>query len=233
MAATDQEILAIIPARAGSKGIRGKNTREVGGKPLIVHTLEHVRATPEITRAVVSTNSEDVALLAKNHGAEVIWRPAELCTDEASSESALLHVLDFLKRSDDYEPDLVVFLQVTSPMRRPGDISAAIRTLNEQGADSLLSGCRAHGFVWTQRDGAPVPVNYDHRSRPRRQDAPVDWFENGSIYVFKPSVLRIEHSRLGGKVAVFEMSILDSFQVDEPDDLRLIEQLMTLERQES
>ncbi len=228
MTAPEQEILAIIPARAGSKGIRHKNTCEVGGKPLILHTLDHVRATPEITRVVVSTDCKDVASLTERHGAEIIWRPAELCTDDASSESALLHGLDFLKRSEDYEPDLVVFLQATSPLRRAGDISAAIHRLNQLSADSLFSGCRAHGFVWTERNGTPVPVNYDHRSRPRRQDGSPDWLENGSIYVFKPWVLRKENSRLGGKIAFYEMSNLDSFQVDEPGDLRLIEQLMTL-----
>lgn len=213
------EVLAIVPARGGSKGIVRKNMQPVAGRPLLAHTLEQARQTPAITRVVVSTDDEEIGATAREYGAEVIRRPAEISGDEATSESALLHALDHLKRAEGYEPDLVVFLQATSPLRGPDDIQNAISTLGEQRADSLFSACRFGGFIW-RRDGDQVrSVNYDYRERPRRQDAPVEVRENGSIYVFKPSVLREHGNRLGGKIAAYLMSEESSLEIDEPQDL--------------
>ena len=224
--------LAIIPARGGSKGIPRKNITPVGGRPLLAWSIEHAKATPEITRIVVSTDDPAIARVAQECGAEVVVRPAELGGDTATSESALLHVLDTLRDAEDYEPDLVVFLQATSPLRRPGEISRAVRTLLDEEADSLFSAMPVHGFVWRRERGERVwrSFSYDHRNRQRRQDAPEDVVENGSIYVFRPWVLRREGNRLGGRIAVHRMDPVDSFQVDEPADLTLVEALLPLRR---
>lgn len=224
--------LAIIPARGGSKGIPRKNLRTVGGRPLLAWSIEHARATPEITRVVVSTDDPTITRVAEECGAEVVLRPANLSGDTASSESALLHVLDVLRDREGYEPDLVVFLQATSPLRRPGELSRAIRTLLDEEADSLFSATAVHGFVWRrERDGREWrSFSYDHRNRQRRQDAPEDIVENGSIYVFRPWVLRQHGNRLGGRIAVHRMDSVDSFQVDEPGDLELMEALLTMRR---
>ena len=129
------------------------------------------------------------------------------------------------------EPDLVVFLQATSPLREPDDIKKAIETLAREDADSLFSACRVEGFVWrVEKDGTPRSFTYDHLNRPRRQDAPEDLIENGSIYMFKPWVLRQFNNRLGGKVAVYRMPALHSFQIDEPADLELVEAVMEFRR---
>ena len=224
--------LAIIPARGGSKGIPRKNLRAVGGRPLLAWSIEHARATPEITRVVVSTDDPAIAREAEGHGAEVVVRPPELSGDTATSESALLHVLDTLREAEGYEPDLVVFLQATSPLRRPGEISSAIGTLLAEEADSLFSATAVHGFVWRRERGAHAwgSFSYDFRNRQRRQDAPEDVVENGSIYVFRPWVLRQEGNRLGGRIAVHLMDSVDSFQVDEPGDLELMDALLTMRR---
>lgn len=226
------KVLAIIPARGGSRGIPRKNVRPLAGRPLIAHSIEQARATPEITRVVVSTDDAAIARVAEEYGAEVIVRPAELAGDTATSESALAHVLDTLRDGEGWEPDLVVFLQATSPIRRPDDISRAIRTLLNDGADSLFSATPVHGFVWRRERGEREPraFSYDHGNRQRRQDAPEDFVENGSIYVFRPWVLRRLGNRLGGAIAMHLMGAAESFQVDEPGDLELMERLLATSR---
>ena len=220
------EILAIIPARGGSKGIPRKNLFQLGGRPLLVHTVEAALAAAPVTRVVVSTDDDEIAEEARSCGAEVILRPAELAGDTASSESALLHVLDHLRDKEGYEPDIVVFLQATSPLRGAGDIHGAVRRLIEGGADSLFSACRVHGFVWRRTVDGLRSISYDFKNRQRRQDIGEDLLENGSIYVFKPSVLRETGNRLGGKIAIYEMDPLNSFQVDEPGDIELMERIL-------
>ena len=112
-------------------------------------------------------------------------------------------------------------------LARAGYDPGRIETLQREQADSLLSVCLVHGFVWRNDKGSISSFSYDHRSRPRRQDAPEDLVENGSIYVFKPWVLRKFNNRLGGKIALHRMDPLDSFQIDEPGDIALIEHLMS------
>ena len=221
-----QRIISVIPARGGSKGIPQKNIIPVLGKPLIGYTIEQAHATAEIQRVVVSTDNRSIAEVATQYGADVIWRPGEISGDKVSSESALLHVLDYLRDLESYEPDLVVFLQATSPMRRPDDIKNAINTLIQESADSLLSVAPFHGFLWRKTYDGVKSFSYDHLYRPMRQDAPHDFVENGSIYVFKPEILRTYNNRLGGKIALYQMPVLDSFQIDEREDITLIEHLM-------
>jgi len=223
------EILAIIPARGGSKGIPRKNIRVLAGKPLIAYTIEAARQTHHVKRVVVSTDDHEIANVAKQYHAEVIWRPAEISGDTDTSESALLHVLNYMKDLEKYEPDLVVFLQATSPLRRFDDIQKAIDEIQRKEADSLLSVCSLHGFLWRVEDDDRVSsFNYDYKYRQRRQDAPKDVVENGSIYIFKPWILRQFNNRLGGKIAIYEMDWLNSFDINEPSDLYLIESLLNI-----
>ena len=219
------EVLALIPARAGSKGIPRKNLQTVAGRPLLAHSIRAARETPAITRVVVSTDDPEIGRVAREYGAEVLWRPAGISGDTASSESALLHALSHLQHDEAYTPDLVVFLQATSPLRQFADIQNAINTLINEQADSLFSACPLHGFVWRRNGRELVSYTYDYRARRRRQDAPIDLQENGSIYIFKPWVLEQLGNRLGGKIAVYPMDLYDSFQIDEPADLKLIEAL--------
>lgn len=217
------EILAIIPARGGSKGIPGKNLRPMAGKPLLAHTVEQALSTPAITRVVVSTDDRRIGAVAREAGAGLIWRPAALSGDHASSESALQHALDHLQQMEGYEPDLVVFLQCTAPLRRPGDIAAAIATLIEQQADSLLSVVPVVVWLWRIVDGTPQSFNYDYHKRLRRQDRPPEYNENGSIYIFKPWVLRQFDNRLGGKIALYEMDEWSNIDIETLADLQLAE----------
>jgi len=217
------EVLAIIPARGGSKGILGKNLRPLNGKPLLVFTIEQARQTPQIARIVVSTDDPQTGQIAFEYGAEVVWRPLEISGDTASSESAILHTLNFLAEKEGYEPDLVVFLQCTSPIRHPDDIDKAITTLKNQQADSLVSVVRVFTWLWRIVDGVPQSFNYDYQRRLRRQERPPEFNENGSIYIFKPWVLRQFRNRLGGKIALYEMDEWSNIDIETLTDFELAE----------
>ncbi len=160
--------IAIIPVRGGSKGIPGKNLLPILGKPLVVHSIEQARSVARIDEVLVSTDSEAIANVARMAGATIVVRPAELATDTAPSESALLHALDDFKTRRGSDPDAVVFLQATSPIRQPGEIDAALETMEREHADSLLSVCRLNGFVW-KRHTSKLEPTYDHLHRPRRK----------------------------------------------------------------
>jgi CMP-N,N'-diacetyllegionaminic acid synthase len=224
------EILALIPARGGSKGIPRKNLFPLAGRPLIVHTIEQALQSQQVSRVVVSTDDDEIARISRNAGAEVLARPPEISGDQASSESALLHALEALRTSEGYQPALVVFLQCTSPLRLEDDIDRAIETLRAEEADSLLSVSPSHKFLWARKDGVASPLNFDYRNRPRRQDMAKQYVENGSIYVFKTKVLLDTGNRLGGKISLYVMDEDASLDIDSPVDMKIAEMLM-LERQ--
>lgn len=223
-----KNIIAIIPARGGSKRIRKKNIIPVAGLPLVAHSILQARRSKFIKQVFVSTEDSEIAKVVKQYQAEVVERPLALANDKATSESVLLHVLDYLKKQGEPDPDLVVFLQATSPLRKADDIDRAIEKIIADEADSLFSACRDKGLFWRLKDGQINPINYDFKNRVREQDMGIQYRENGSIYVFKPAILRQYNNRLGGKIAVYEMSLFCSFQIDEPDDIKLIELLQSL-----
>jgi len=227
------ECLVVIPARGGSKGLPRKNLRHLAGRPLVTHSIRHASASPRVTRVVVSTDDREIADVSRQAGAEVVLRPASLSGDEASSESALLHVLDHLRDSEGYEPDLVVFLQATSPIRADTDVTAAIEQLEREGADSLFSASPVHGFVWRREQHGPVPVTYDPAHRPRRQDAPEHVIENGSIYVFRPDVFRASGHRLGGRVTAYLMGAREGLQIDDAVEFAMAEALLAAAQREA
>ncbi len=223
-------VVAIIPARGGSKGIPRKNIVPVAGKPLIAWSIEHALAARLVGEVVVSTDSEEIAAVARQYGARVVNRPPELATDQASSESALCDAIDQIERADGQPIDLVVFLQATSPVRGPVDIDGAIERLLDAGAESCFSACPQH-FTGRWRelpDGGAKPMNFELGRRPRRQEYAVEYLENGSIYVFRPRLLRETGARLGGKIAIYPMGVLESIQIDSPEDLALTEEVLAI-----
>jgi CMP-N,N'-diacetyllegionaminic acid synthase len=222
----DVHVVAVIPARAGSKRLPRKNVRQLGGRPLISYSIEHARAARWIREIYVSTDDAEIGAIAAEAGAIVVERPADLSSDTASSESAILHVLDEHRSVHGADPDLVVFLQATSPIRRGRDVDAAIETLIAEGADSLFSACRSHAFIWAVRDNGLVSLTYDYGNRPRGQDFEAQFAENGSIYVFRTRVLRQEGNRLGGRIAVYEMDEWSSFQIDTAEDAAIVEWIL-------
>jgi len=218
-------MLAIIPARGGSKGVADKNIRLLNGKPLIVWSIEQALACPQITRIVVSTDSPAIAEIALNAGAQVPGlRPDYLATDAVATEPVLLHVLDTW--CADGQPEAFVLLQPTSPLRLPGSIDAAIAEYKLQEADSLVSVCESHAFFW-RNHGSPVAL-YDYQNRPRRQDIlPADrWYrENGSIYITRTATFHACKNRLGGKIAMYVMQEIESCEIDSETDFIFLQTL--------
>jgi CMP-N,N'-diacetyllegionaminic acid synthase len=220
-------VIAVIPARGGSRRVPGKNIVPVGGRPLIAYTIEQARLSRHVQEVIVSTDDPAIAAVGVREGAQVVDRPPNLASDHARSEDALLHALDARRAPD---PDLVVFLQVTSPVRRPHDIDAAVDLLVANEADSLFSAVREAAFTWRQEGGELQSESYDWRQRPRSQEMQPRWRENGSIYVFRPWVLRQGDNRLGGRIAVYEMDLWSSVDLDAHEDAKLLDQIIRADR---
>lgn len=220
--------LAVIPARGGSKGVPGKNLKEIAGKPLIAWTIEQALAADAIDTVLVSTDDEAIAAVARGHGAEVPFlRPAALATDEAPTEPVMAHALDwYAGQGRTFER--IVLLQPTSPLRLPGTIDAAVRQFAAEGADSLLGVVECHHFYW--RRGAAAEALYDYRNRPRRQDiAAADrrYRETGSIYISKVDAFRRAQNRLSGSIALFVMDELEGWEIDSAADFAILEALLS------
>jgi CMP-N,N'-diacetyllegionaminic acid synthase len=201
-----------------------KNLLEVGGKPLLVHSIEHALAARQVDEVIVSTEDDEISHVALAAGADVVRRPTELAGATATSESALVHALDARGRDD---PDLVVFLQATSPVRAPHDVDAAIDLLVCERADSLFSAHPEKAHTWVREAGELRSVSYDWRHRRREQEMVPQLRENGSIYVFGPELLRREGNRLGGTIVVYEMDWWSSFQLDEPEHRDLLDWILS------
>lgn len=224
-------ILAIIPARGGSKGIPRKNIRLLNGKPLVAHTIEQALQTPAISRVVVSTDDAEIGAVAQQYGAEVVWRPAEISGDTASSESALLHVLDHLAQTEGYEPELVVFLQCTAPLTLAEDIGGTIQTLLDQQADTALAVVPFHYFLWKcDSEGDAIGINHDKHTRLLRQQQDSQCLEAGAVYVMRVRGFQQAKHRFFGKTALYTMPAERCLEIDEPADFKIAEVLLA-ERQ--
>jgi len=225
-------IAAIIPARGGSKGIPRKNVRLLAGEPLIAHTIESARQSKNITRVIVSTDDPEIAAVSGQYGAEVVWRPAEISGDTASSETALLHVLDYLKTVENYQPDLIVFLQCTSPLTSPEDIDGTVQALLDEDADSAFAATSFHYFLWKKsQNGEAVGINHDKRARPMRQEREPQYIETGAIYVMRTEgFLKAKH-RFFGKTVMHITPPERRWEIDDPVDFRVAEVLMQNQRQ--
>ncbi len=220
-------IITIIPARGGSVGIPEKNIIDFGGKPLLAWSIDQAKESQMVGNVYVSTDDPKIANISRQYGAEVIDRPSALSTAKSVTDDALIHALDFLEKEKDFKADIVVFLQVTSPIRRHDDIDNAIKLFIKEQADSLFSCANANDhFIWSKKDGEYFSITYDFHDRKMRQDINDLYLENGSIYIFRPELLRKEHNRLGGKISIYEMPKECSWQIDEPIDLAVMEALL-------
>lgn len=215
---------AIILARGGSKGIPKKNIMDFVGKPLLAWSILQALDSGVVDAVFVSSDSNEILEVAARYGAVAIKRPDDLATDTSSSEVALLHVLDRIRSERGADPERVVFLQATSPLREPTDIVGAVHAFDEQHADSLFSDAVLDDLcAWIEEDGELKGKTFDPWNRGRRQDRKPLYLENGSIYVFKPPLLRKTGNRLGGKIGRYTMPFWKSYEIDTLENVELCE----------
>jgi CMP-N,N'-diacetyllegionaminic acid synthase len=204
------KIVATICARGGSKGVPGKNIRHLCGKPLIVHTIETAQRCRLIDKIIVSTDSPQIAEIAKNSGAEVPFiRPPELATDDAPKLAVIKHAVRFLETEQDYHPDIIVDLDATSPLRTEKDIEGCIKLVRDEGADNVFSVVAAHRNPYFNMveivNGRVQLVKKLNSSITRRQDAPPVYDMNASIYAWKRDALMNNNSLFLEKTRIYEM----------------------------
>lgn len=202
-------ILAITPARGGSKGIPRKNIKNISGKPLIAWTIEAAKESKLIDRYVVSTENDEIAQVARSFGADVLSRPAELATDEASTLDVLKHALGVISC------DILVLLQATSPIRKAGLIDECIKEFLKGGYDSL-----ATGFICKYAEYG--------KNNLRRQDIQGFFYDDGNVYVMKADLVR-KGDRFGKKIGRKLISRFENAEIDDEFDFWLAEQILESE----
>lgn len=224
-------ILCVIPVRGGSKGVPGKNLRPLAGRPLVSWSIAHAIGSTTPMRVLVSTDSEEIAAVAREAGAEVPFlRPAELATDTAPTEPTILHAIEWV-RSEGWEPDLIVLLQATSPIRRADSIDRAVAQLVTEDADSLVGVVASSPFLW--HPGRPPVADYEVQARPRRQDMTDEMIplrETGSLYVTRTHIYDEVSNRLGGAVSLFIMDEDEGLDIDTEVDLVIADALLAMQR---
>ncbi len=233
------EILAVIPARGGSKGIPGKNIKPLAGKPLIAWTIDAAKKSKHITRVIVSTDDEKIAAIAKEYGAEVPFlRPAEISHDLATDVEFLLHALEWLKENEKYEPEIVLRLPPTSPLRTHLHIDEGIQKLidtPEADAARPIMEAPKHPYkMWKiGEDGVFLKpflpkefTGFDEPHNLPRQLFPKVYLHTGAMDIMRKDTILKQKSTSGGKLVHFFMDSESSVNIDHLLDFELAEFMM-------
>lgn len=226
------KVLAVIPARAGSRGVPGKNNALVAGKPLITWTIEAARQSGCLDRIVVTTDGDEIARVADQAGAEVPFRrPAALARDDTPGMEAILHCVTWLEEFQAYCPELVMVLQPTTPLRTAEDVAAGLRLLTQQPADSVVSVCEAaHHPCWMKRrlpDGRLEDFLPQESVPARRQDLPPVYALNGALYLARRTLVLAHRTFMLPATYGYVMPAERSLDVDTPWDLELADFLLS------
>ena len=226
------DVVALVTARGGSKGIPGKNVQRVAGRPLIAWTIRAARESALVRRVIVSTDDDAIARASCAAGAEVPFtRPTELAQDTSSHIGVVLHALDWLEADEGRLPDYLLLLQPTSPLRTAEDIDAAIALAAQTGAASVVGVCPAHTHPYLAKSLSPQGrladfLTIDRRAYLRRQDLPPAYALNGAVYLTRPTILRQERTFLPADSVPYVMPAERSLDVDTLWDLNLLRLLM-------
>ena len=218
------KVLAVITARGGSKGIPGKNIKPLGGKPLIAYTIEVAQKSRLITDLIVSTDSERIAGVSREYGANVPFiRPAELARDDTPHLPVMRHAVEFMEKQKGYQYDYVVTLQPTSPFRTVEDIDETIRVLIESGADSSVSLVEVpgmyHPIKMKKLEGNQVlPYCMDEPEGIRKQDFPKVYRRSSAVYVTRRDLMIKENKFFGEHVVGYITSIERFIDIDSESD---------------
>jgi len=227
-------ILAVIPARSGSKSVKDKNIRKINGKPMLAYSIEHGKKSKYINRILVSTDSEEYAEIARMYGAETPFiRPSEYATDTALDYDVFQHCLTYLKENEGYEADIVVQLRPTYPIRNVEDIDRMIELLQkDKDADSVRSIAPAKEIpykMWLkQENGVMKPLMTDIREcyNMPRQELPKVYYQNACIDVFRGNVVLEKHSMSGDKILGYEMK--HNYDIDTEEEFQKAEEFIKI-----
>ncbi len=228
-----QKVLAVIPARSGSKGIKNKNIKLLGGKPLVCHSIETALLSNIISDVIVSTNYEEISEVSKKAGAQVPFiRPAELATDTAESYPVIVHALLEMEKINKIKYDYFIMLQPTSPFRDTDDIDSALSKLIGSNYDSIVSIVDVGGFHplrMKKVDKAGMLINYikqDGENMIPRQKLKSVYIRNGSIYASKRNVLSKYQSLVGTSCLPYIMSSEKSINIDSEIDFKIAQRII-------
>ena len=230
-----KNILGIIPARGGSKGLPRKNIKPLLSKPLIAWTIEQALASKYLDRVIVSTDDIEIAEISKKYGAEVpFMRPKELAEDNAKGIDVVLHAIDWLRKNDRREQhDLLMLLQPTSPLRATEDIDKAIELLFLKEAKAIVSVCEVdHHPLWSNtlpEDGCMKNFISQEITNKNRQELPVFYRLNGAIYLAYCAYIKEQKSFFGKDTFAYIMPKSRSVDIDNEIDLKLAEILIKSE----
>jgi len=222
------EILGVIPARGGSKGIPHKNIRDMQGKPLIAHTIEKAKQSRYIDRLIVSTDDPKIADVARSYGAEVPFlRPAELASDSSRAIDAIKHALVTMEDLDRKKYEYIVYLEPTSPNRSAKDIDDATDLFLHSDADSLASVVEATQYhpilMKTIENGYLKPIYKDEpEGMPRQEYTPKAYMRNGAVYIFRRGNV-LQRILWGQTILPYVMPIERSACIDDMNDWYLAE----------
>lgn len=225
--------VAFIFARGGSKGLPGKNIRPLAGKPLIAWAIEHAKAVARIRRVIVSTDSEEIAAVAREYGAEVPFlRPVELAKDDSPEWLAWRHALAYLKDTEGVLPEAMVSVPTTAPLRLPKDIENCLDEFAKGDADMVVTVSDAHRNPWfnmvkANLDGSVGLVIPPTGSVTRRQDAPPVFDMATVAYVADPAFVFAHQTIFAGRVRAVNVPVKRSIDIDTLLDFELAEFLMT------
>jgi len=223
----EKSVLAIIPARGGSKGLPKKNVKLLQGKPLIAWTIENALKSRYIDSIFVSTDDGEIAEISREYGAGVLERPEELSTDETSTTEVILNVLKIKKMREDSK-DILIILQPTSPRRNFTDIDNAIKLFSSNNCESVISVCEsAHPPYWSfELDGLFLKPMFDEKYlRMRRQELKITYVPNGAIYILKSNTLQRNKKLYSKDIIPYVMPVERSVDIDNEMDFTIAELL--------
>lgn len=221
----DNGILAIIPARAGSKGIPNKNLVPIAGKPLIEWTIDAAKGAVGADNVIVSSDGDEILNVAARNSVRTHLRSVETSSDNASSESALLEVIDH-QSADGLLPQQILFLQCTSPLMTTDDLQGLINLHRAGQFDSSFTACLSHSFIWQNLNGEAEGINHDKSVRLRRQDMDPQYRENGAAYLLNCAGFKKHRHRFFGRTGIYEMPQSRSCEIDSLFDVKLVESLI-------
>ena len=225
MAFKKPKFITIIPARGGSKGIKKKNLIKVCNKPLLYWSIIRSLKSKTISSTWVTSEDREILEFSSNLGAKTVIRPKKLSGDFASSESAWLHAIDEISKTEHF--DNVVGLQATSPIREFEDIDNSVKFFLKNKFDSLFSACEVTDhLLWRKHKNKYEPIAYPGGERKPRQKIQKKYLENGSIYIFNKKKFNFYKKRLFEKIGIFQMLNYKSIQIDEFEDIKFCESIM-------